>query len=302
MSIKKLSETTLTSSGSYSTMGVGAVSWGAATGGTEVTNGGYKYHTFTSDGTLTVTQGGKFDCLLIAGGGGGGSSSADGGGAGGVVATCAVFEPGAVSVDVGSGGVGGFGRNVFTSHSVSQGNMGYPTIVGELYAVGGGGGGRTTSGGSGGANGGKSINYTTGGGFVSGQVGTATHLGFDGGTTAGGGAGEAGETDGSRHGGDGTAAFSSDWAVSTSTGENDGTGTYYYAGGGGGSTVTANGPGGDGGGGNGGYTVGENDNISPTAGLANTGGGGGAGFSGYENRIIGGASGGSGLVIVRYEV
>lgn len=302
MSIKKLSETTLTDTGRYSDMAVGAVSWGVASGGTEVTNNGYKYHTFTTDGTLTVTQGGKFDCLLIAGGGGGGSSSADGGGAGGVVVACTTLDAGSVSVDVGSGGLGGFGRNVFTSHSVSQGNMGYPSTIGELYAVGGGGGGRTTSGGSGAAPNGESINYTVNGGFVTGEVGTETHLGFAGGTTAGGGAGEAGETDGSRHGGDGTAAYSSDWAVSTSTGENDGTGTYYYAGGGGGSTVTANGPGGDGGGGNGGYTIGENDNISPTAGAANTGGGGGAGFTGYENRIIGGANGGSGLVIVRYQV
>jgi hypothetical protein len=301
MSIKKLSETTLTSSGSYSTMGVGAVNWGAATGGTEVTNGGYKYHTFTSDGTLTVTQGGKFDCLLIAGGGGGGSSSADGGGAGEVVATCTVLEAGAINVDVGSGGVGGFGRNVFSSASVAQGNQGYPTIVGELYAIGGGGGGRTTSGGSGGANGGSSIRYDRNDAFSSGLIRSESHIGFNGGTTAGGGAGEAGETDGSREGGDGTAAFT-EWAAATSTGENDGTGTYYYAGGGGGSTVTARGFGGLGGGGDGGYTVGENDNIAPSAGLANTGGGGGAGFSGYENRIIGGASGGSGIVIVRYEV
>ncbi len=301
MSIKKMSESTLTDSGRYSDMSMGEVGWGAATGGTEVTDGGYKYHTFTSDGTLTVTQGGKFDCLIVAGGGGGGSSTADAGGAGGVVATCAVFESGAVSVDVGSGGTGGFGRNVFSSATPAQGNMGYPSIIGELYAVGGGGGGKTRGGGSGGANGGKSINYVVKGGFSSGEVGTETHLGFDGGTTAGGGAGEAGETDGSRQGGDGTAAFSV-WGNATSTGENDGNGVRYYAGGGGGSTVTSGGAGGTGGGGNGGSTAGENDNYPPTSGLANTGGGGGAGFSGYENRIIGGANGGSGLVIVRYEV
>ena len=67
MSIKKMSESTLTDSGRYSDMSMGEVGWGAATGGTEVTNAGYKYHTFTSDGTLTVTQGGKFDCLIVAG-------------------------------------------------------------------------------------------------------------------------------------------------------------------------------------------------------------------------------------------
>lgn len=301
MSIKKLSESTLTETGQYSTMSVGEVAWGVATGGTEVTSGGYKYHTFTTDGTLTVTNSGKFDVLMIAGGGGGGSSSASAGGAGGAVAKCVALDSGAVSVKVGAGGAGGFGRPVFTGYSVAQGRQGFPSIVGEHYAVGGGGGGQTSAGGSGGGNTGPAISYTESGGFVSGVIGSASHLGFPAATSAGGGASEAGDTDGARHGGDGTAAFSS-WAIATSTGVNDGTGTYYYAGGGGGSTVTANGPGGLGGGGNGGYTLGENDNISPTAGVANSGGGGGAGFSGYENRIIGGANGGSGLVIVRYQV
>jgi len=301
MSIKKMSESTLTNSGRYSDMSMGEVGWGAASGGTEVTSGGYKYHTFTTDGTLTVTTPGKFDCLLVAGGGGGGSSSSDAGGAGGVHVTCAQFEAGAVAVDIGSGGVGGFGRNVFASGGVAQGNIGYATYLGDLYAVGGGGGGRTTSGGSGGATNGKSIEYQLQGGFASGVLGSASVLGKDGGDTAGGGAGEVGGTSALRNGGDGTDAFTS-WAAATSTGENDGTGTYYYAGGGGGNTVTSRGSGGLGGGGNGGSTSGENDNVSPTAGLANTGGGGGAGFSGYENRIIGGANGGSGLVIVRYEV
>lgn len=303
MSIKKMSESTLTDTGRYSNMSVGEINWGTASGGTEVTNGGYKYHTFTTDGTLTVTKGGKFDCLVIAGGGGGGSNSNAGGGAGGVVAACKVFNSGSLSVDVGSGGIGGFGRDVFTSFSVSQGNMGYPSIIGEVYAVGGGGGGRTTAGGSGGGPNGQSINYTVNGGFATGAIDTETHLGFNGGASnPGGGAGEPGGTDGSLHGGDGTAAFSSDWAASTSTGVNDGTGTYYYAGGGGGSALTSGGPGGLGGGGNGGSSAGENDNFPPTAGVANSGGGGGAGFGGYENRIIGGASGGSGLVIVRYKV
>ena len=72
-------------------------------GGTEITSGDYKYHVFTSTGSLTLTQNGsgilstlnpdnsgKFDYLVIAGGGGGGAIRADGnggrggGGAGGV--------------------------------------------------------------------------------------------------------------------------------------------------------------------------------------------------------------------------
>ena len=55
-----------------------------AAGGTETIPGdGYKYHTFTSNGTLVVTTGGDVECLVIAGGGGGGSFAGGAGGAGG---------------------------------------------------------------------------------------------------------------------------------------------------------------------------------------------------------------------------
>ena len=68
--------------------------WVAATGGTEtyyVQNGTYYHaHTFTGVGTntLTVTQGGEVECLIVAGGGGGGGGASaenngGGGGAGG---------------------------------------------------------------------------------------------------------------------------------------------------------------------------------------------------------------------------
>ena len=51
-----------------------------ATGGTVVTSGGYKYHTFTSNGTLTVTTGGNVEVMLVAGGGGVTGDQGQGGG------------------------------------------------------------------------------------------------------------------------------------------------------------------------------------------------------------------------------
>ena len=64
-----------------------------ATGGTETTFTGdgsngdlgqeYKVHTFTSDGTLSVSVAGEVDALILAGGGGGGGVANNFGGGGG---------------------------------------------------------------------------------------------------------------------------------------------------------------------------------------------------------------------------
>jgi hypothetical protein len=56
-----------------------------ATGGTITTAGAYTYHTFTSNGTFTVTQGSyqEIDYFAIAGGGAAGRNTASGGNAGG---------------------------------------------------------------------------------------------------------------------------------------------------------------------------------------------------------------------------
>ena len=53
----------------------------SASGGTESTTSapGYKIHTFTSDGTFTVTTPGVVEYLVVAGGGGGGSGQGNGG-------------------------------------------------------------------------------------------------------------------------------------------------------------------------------------------------------------------------------
>ena len=55
----------------------------SATGGTESTSGGYKYHTFTSSGTFTAKAAGSVDYLIVAGGGGGGEQHGGGGGGAG---------------------------------------------------------------------------------------------------------------------------------------------------------------------------------------------------------------------------
>jgi hypothetical protein len=96
----------------------------SATGGTILTCGDFKIHTFTGPGTFTVTSAGNsggsdsVDYLVVAGGGGGGSRFGGGGGAGGYRTTFP--SPGcnagsfpitatAYPITVGSGGAGGAG-------------------------------------------------------------------------------------------------------------------------------------------------------------------------------------------------
>ena len=80
-----------------------------------VGNATYALHTFTGDGTLTVTTPGFIDVFLVSGGGGGGgnrgpngpsSLSAGGGGAGGVLQTT-MYVNANQAVVIGAGGVGG---------------------------------------------------------------------------------------------------------------------------------------------------------------------------------------------------
>ena len=264
----------------------------AATGGTIVTSGGYKYHTFTSNGTFQVTSASSaknIELLCIAGGGGGGgaSSASGGGGAGGVLYNSAISTSvGSYSVTVGGGAA--------VQAANTNGNNGSNSVYNGTYtAVGGGGGagGSSNNGGGGGSGGGATGNYgySTGGAATSGQ-------GFRGGNTAlyngsgcgGGGAGAQGgdktaSTGGSgTSGGSGTATYSA-WASATSTGSGG-----YYAGGGGGGCQTSQ-PNSGAGAGGGGYGSASN----AASGSTNTGGGGGAGMSNS-------GGGGSGIVIIRY--
>jgi hypothetical protein len=88
----------------------------SATGGTVTTPGnGYKYHTFTSPGTFTVSSGNNTIEVLAVGGGGAGGQSYFGGGAGGVIfygstptpvtwGSSLPALPGSYSISVGNGG------------------------------------------------------------------------------------------------------------------------------------------------------------------------------------------------------
>ncbi len=266
----------------------------SATGGTVADIGGYRIHTFTTSGTFTVTAGGNIEILMVAGGGGGGGGHYAGGGGGGGVIYNSIYAVSnqSYTVTVGTGGSGGIGG------STSGGNGGN-SIFGALTAIGGGGGGSnyTQAPSSGGSGGGGPI---AGGGDNGGQNGAAgtTGQGNSGGNAGsnaggGGGAGEAGVSGGGSapygRGGNGL------------TYNISGTLT-YYGGGGGGAWDANNGTpalvyGGLGGGGTAGtYTT------AATAGTPNTGGGGGGGEHASYSAGYNGAAGGSGIVIIRYQI
>ncbi len=256
----------------------------------------YKYVSFTSDGTLTVTRGGYADVLLVGGGGGGGLGFGAGGGAGGMLYIENAYIPaGSLDVVVGAGGVGR--SQIGGNNTGRRGENGHASSLYKYFAPGGGGGGcwhsvygATTTipgeggnGGSGGATGGSSASV---GGAPAGE-GVPT-LGNDGAvanqirtTGGGGGAGEAGHAPTAQ----GTAGAGGDGATNSITGS-----AVTSAGGGGGSSSSNQGAGGSGGGADGTYQ------SVPTPATANTGGGGGGV---YDSAQASGGFGGSGIVIVR---
>ena len=246
--------------------------------------------TVDDDVTLETPQTYSADFLVIAGGGGGGFDDGGGGGAGGYRTSTQSISPGTVyTITVGDGGAG--------ASSVANGTNGSDSSISgsditDITSAGGGGGASDTisaanNGGSGGGGGGKGAPYSGGSGNT---PSTSPSQGFDGadGTNTnvvcggGGGAGEAGNTDGPAHGGDG---------LSSSI-----TGSAVVRGGGGAGSNRINpqspAPGGDGGGGNGGT---DTPNNVATSGTANTGGGGGGGAGSTPKN---GGNGGKGVVII----
>ncbi len=302
----------------------------SATGGTVTEVGGYRIHTFTSDGTFTVTSGGDVDYLVVAGGGGGGGSagsgaSGAGGGAGGMLASSTTISASTFAITVGAGG-GGAGGTVDT-----QGTNGSNSSFSTFIATGGGGGGARSStttvangrtGGSGGGEGSQGSSASNYGSGISGQGnrGGLNGMPSDGNTSnenASGGGGGAGAVGGggldSAIGGSGS---SGDGGVGIQS-SISGTSTYYAGGGGGGqagknspynslgyaannSVPETHGAGGLGGGGGGGHNnvaaLGTDGTLlAGEDGTPNTGGGGGgAGSNGAAG------AGGSGIVIIRY--
>jgi hypothetical protein len=268
----------------------------SATGGTVVTSGSYKYHTFTSSANFVVSSGTKsVEYLIVAGGGGGGNhAGGGGGGAGGFLTGTTTATANTYSIVVGAGGakVGTASSDVTNDGNDSSG-LGYTAIGGgrSSYQTGGDDGG---SGGGGMGNGGQSSGGSgTAGQGNAGGIAGATSMGG-----GGGGAGAAGAASSSGQGGAGGVGLNtlSAWATATSSGASG-----YYAGGGGGGTHNSPGTGGAGGSGGGaaGASYGTSDGGD---GSTNTGGGGGgAGGRNGINATSGGA-GGSGIVIIRYEV
>ena len=286
-------------------------------GGTLSSDATYYYRTFFSNGTLTGANGLTADVLVVAGGGGGGRHSGGGGGAGGVAyKPAATISSGSITIAVGAGGAG---RNTGT-YPTDPGGGGAPgidTTFGSFYTANGGGYGgyyglAGGNGGSGGGSGRDAANgaaatqpsSATGGYGNSGGTNQTSSLGNGPGYPGhgGGGAGQAGglgtATGGGGKGGDGLNTWSS-WAPISALGQSG-----YIAGGGGGNIQYSGygnpGAGGAGGGGAGGDGSTANSGAGAN-GVANTGSGGGGsrydGLFGDSNRQ---ATGGSGIVIVRY--
>jgi len=263
---------------------------GSPTVGT-VSSGGttYNVYSFTGSGSITFSEAGFAELLMIGGGGGGGDGYGGGGGAGGFLdVTSAYFAAGTSTVVVGAGGAAG----IPTGNEGAPGNNGQISRIGDFYSPGGGGGAswsRTSAntvpaldglnGASGGGAGGFNIGAIKSGGLAIAPLG---NVGGDSANAAGGGGGgadAAGSNATTNYGGNGGNGSASSITGSSVT----------YSGGGGGGALVA-GSGGSGGGGAG------SNSGSATGGSANTGAGGGGTSTGTS------AAGGSGIVIVRVAV
>jgi hypothetical protein len=261
-----------------------------ATGGTTSIVGNRTVHTFTANGTFTVSSGASnVRVLVIGGGGGGGFSHSGGGGAGGYQDTFVSLVPGTYAVTVGAGGSPGPNRPTNGS------NGGNSSIGSLLTSLGGGGGGSEYAiGSNGGSAGGNAVNGgtpqqgTAGQGFPGGRGGGSFSGGGGGGASA---RGRDSSEDVATHAGYGGAgAFSNITGTSVQRAGGGGGGVYS-------TLVVPNwryGSGGAGGGGNG--SNGGDVPVTVTAGQVNTGSGGGGG--GYPDTA--GGQGGSGLVVVSY--
>ena len=310
-----------------------------ATGGTIVSCGSFKTHIFTGPGTFTVCSVGNADgsnsveYLVVAGAAGGTTDWAGGSGAGGMrtrsIAPNAHPINAPANLPVSAQGypitVGGAGSNGTGPSSCSPSGLGVNGSTSTFSTISSAGGGRAgnegttgpgAAGGSGGGGGTKGGPGDGSGGAGNtppvsppqGNAGGSNACNGTGFTAGGGGAGAAGEgnsptsCNSAKPGGAGgigayvVDSFIGPTAPSYGTPGPVGS-TRYFAGGGGGaagSSPRVGGVGGSGGGGAGGVATGQG-----TAGTVNTGGGGGGG-SGNESPNPG-ASGGSGIVMIRYK-
>ena len=270
---------------------------GLPTGGNIVTTGGVRVHTFNGTDNFVVPSGFAvpMDFIIVAGGGGGGGRGGGGGAGGYISRTAQTVSP---STYVASVGGGGAGRAL---NDQTDGGAGVNSSFNGLTAIGGGGGGGFSrdgiAGGSGGGAGRDRAGYPGNGTSGQGNAGGYSGYGVGGGGGCAGGGGGGGA---SAVGGNGTQGSGTEKGGNGGSGVQSsitGTAVYYAGGGGGGDGCSGSGSqnfglGGLGGGGNGvcGYT-----SRQATAGASNTGGGGD--FDSYRS-----ANGGSGVVIVRYQI
>ena len=289
----------------------------SATGGTVTTSGNDKIHTFTGDGTFTVS---KVACsaannavaYMVVGGGGYGSDyksgSAGGGGAGGfregrtapitpytaspLAAACSGLTVTATSfpIQVGAGSASGATNgepSIFSTITSTGGGRGAAIggNVGAPYdgAPGGSGGGADGEGRPNGDGNTPPVNPAQGKNGGSGRV--------VGGCRAGAGGGGAGAI-----GGDGTSPQQGGAGGAGVSTEITGSAVTRAGGGGGQGQTNRAGAGGSGGGGAAAGALCGAGNP----GTANTGGGGGAGNKGGGSGTCGG-QGGSGIVVIRYK-
>ena len=277
---------------------------GLPTGGNITTSGSYRIHTFTSNGDFVVPTGTTLtnvEYLVVGGGGGGGPSNqghqGGGGGAGGLRTSVV-------------GATSGRGSSAEARVTYTAGTYG--------VSIGAGGAEKTNSGGGYGNNGVQSYLTLTGGGYI---------------TSTGGGGGGRGQNDGASrgglNGGCGGGAASSDQSIAA-----EGSGTAGQGYDGGQPTCTGCGQGGAGGGAGGSGSVGGSGGVgsnntpggaglvnnitgsnvtyatggdcpgtsgtNQNPGAANTGNGGDGGYSHMNSST--GQAGGSGIVIVRYQL
>ncbi len=298
----------------------------------------YRAHVFTSSGTFTVTDLGTVastvEYLVVAGGGGAGmGGQSGGGGAGGLrtnlpgvvdaspspltISTPFPVTAGPTSyvVTVGAGGAGGaFPSNNPGSNGVNS-YFGPPSAPNGITATAGGYGGglspqAANPGGSGGGSGNGPGTQTGGSGNAGGNIDSKPEGNSGGGAPGyssqyygggGGGAGAAGTPGpgpGGAPGGIGVQVAIAGPSTASPVGTPGPSGNGWFAGGGGAGGNTghqspsATSAGGAGGGGTGSATG------NGTAGTFSTGGGGGAGA--YPSGV--GKAGGSGIVVVRYQI
>jgi len=300
----------------------------SATGGTVLTCGNYKTHVFTGSGCFVVTCAGNsygsnsVEYMVVAGGGSGGTSpfstnESGGGGAGGFrqnypspsttgLPVTATTYP----ITVGAGGA--------LNPSAGNGNQGSNSIFSTITSAGGGYGSNYPSGGGGpGGSGGGAGNGTGGTGNTPPVSPSQGNPGGGGGGHSGGGGG-IGASGGSISptvaavGGIGSSiatTFFGPTAPSYGT-TGPAPGRYFAGGGGAGGygvpgPLNAGGIGGSGGGGNGGEYLASGPfppgNAIPGTTNTGAGGGGGSNCNQGPGNVKRGGSGGSGIVVIRYQ-